>query len=803
MLLSVWLTAQKINIAGYVQDNNTGERLIGASVFSAAQKKGSITNSYGYFNYLQEKGEALTLNISYVGYLPQEIIFDNQHDTLISINLVPDLRIEEITVYGDNQHRPERELEMSVARIGVEDIRNLPSIAGEPDVLKAFQLMPGVQGGQEGTNGLYVRGGTPDQNLFLLDDVPLYNVNHVGGFVSVFDISMLKSIDLYKGGFPARYNGRVSSIMDIRLKDGNMKELHGEIGTGILLTKLMLEGPVKKDKSSFAFSVRRCNFDLLAYVQQSLFPDPAAPNDRWGFTFHDLNFKWNWIVSENDRFHLSAYFGNDITRFQTKETTDPSGEYDYSSKDLIKWGNRMFSARWNHVYGKRLFHNITLASTQYKYSNSFNYKKEGRRKTTVSSRENYLFYSSVKDYILKADFECHMRKQTIRTGINATCHNYTPAFTSYSSKYSDPVFGDTILGIPEKKTILFAAEGVVYAEYEVAYLDKVKANVGINASVFNVEGAGYLSVQPRLVFNYRFVERASLKASYSRMQQNAHLLSNSGVGLPSDLWVPSTARIKPEYSDQVALGLAHTPKKGLELSVEAYYKKMYNLIDYKAGTIIFNDAEQFTDKLEVGGKGVSKGVEILLRKNLGALNGWLGYTLSKTNRNFEAVNGGKTFPFKYDRRHEVSLVANWQIRKNITLTATWVYSTGHALTLPKAKYQLRTIGSGVLGNGDNDSYVNADIHVYGGKNSFRMPAYHRLDAGAAFSKQKKKGMRKWTVGIYNIYNQQNAYFVYFKRAPGKIVEENGVLVATEAGQTKLYQITLMPIFPYLSYSFLF
>lgn len=692
---------------------------------------------------------------------------------------------------------------MSKSTISIKEIGMLPSPIGEPDVLRAFQLMPGIQGGQEGSNGLYVRGGTPDQNLFLLDDVPLYNVNHLGGFVSVFDNSMLKSIDIHKGGFPARYGGRLSSIVDIRLKDGNMKELHGEIGVGVVLTKIMLEGPLKKDVSSFGFSFRRCNFDLLTYAQQFLIPDPSAANERYGYTFHDLNFKWNYKLTMKDRIHISAYLGNDKTRFVTKKTEIPFGNYYYSSKNIIKWGNIMLSTRWNHVYSNRLFHNFTIAYTQYKYKNSSNFQREGVGQDNFSSKDEYLFYSGINDIIAKTDFEYTLNKHTFRSGAAVITHDFTPAFSSYSSWHSNLDIGDTLLNSPEKSTKVNAFESSIYFEYEATLSSKLKTNIGINSSVYIVENTNYFLTEPRLLINYLLTSSISVKASYSRMHQYTHLLSNSGVGLPTDLWVPSTATIKPETADQFAIGLAHTGRRNIEYSLEAYHKRMDNLIEYKAGSIMFNDAEAFTNKIELNGEGISKGLEFLVQKKTGKLSGWLGYTLSKTERKFNNLNNGQAFPYKYDRRHDLSIVANWQLKPNITFSSTWVYNSGHALTLPTSKYQLRIQNSSVLDQTPDDGFYDVDIHIYNGKNKYRMPAYHRLDVGFRFSKQKPKGVRTWSLGVYNLYNQQNPYFVYFKKEPIKLVDESGGVDVKNENRVKLYQMTLMPIFPYLSYSFVF
>ncbi len=795
--------AQYGKISGFVEDSETGERLIGANVFDLSSSQGTVTNKYGFFHISGINSDPAKLQFSYIGYTTKSLSIETAKDTLLNVKLGPVIEIEEIEVTATRRQKIEEIPEMGKADIPIKKIKLLPSTTGEPDVLRAFQLMPGIQGGQEGANGLYVRGGSPDQNLFLLDDVPLYNVNHLGGFVSVFDVSMLKSIDFYKGGFPARYSGRLSSIVDLRLKDGNMNAFHWEYGIGTVMTRFMVEGPVKKEKSSFAFSIRRCNFDVLTWLQAKLFPDPLSPNDWWGYNFYDLNFKWNTKLSGKDRVYLSAYVGDDNLRFVTKETESSSGNYTYSVKERLRWGNKMFSTRWNHVYNGRLFHNFTISYTQYKYKNKYNYLREDTGENGGSEEERYLFYSGINDIMAKTDFEYMSAGHVLRMGAAGIYHRFTPAHTSLAQIYHGPTDGDTTLSPPGASARINAWEGYGYLEYEAAFFKKVKANIGINLNFYYAENKVFFTPQPRVLVNYLFRPSWSVKASYGKMQQNVHLLTNSGAGLPTDLWVPSSPAIKPEISDQVAIGLAHTAKNSIEFSIEPYYKTSNNLIEYKAGTILFDNAENFNNKIEIEGTGISKGIEFLVQKKTGKLSGWVAYTLSKATRQFEGINGGAAYPFKYDRRHDLSIVANWQINPRINMSATWICSSGHALTLPTSKYQLPLLGNSNPNDPDYP-YSYIDIHVYDGKNSYRMPVYHRLDIGFNFQKEVKKGTRTWSVGVYNAYNRQNAYFVYFKQAtPQMITQEDGTLVQVRDKDLKLYQVTLMPIFPYVSYNFSF
>lgn len=795
--------AQQFKISGFVEDSKSGERLIGVNIFDLKSNKGTITNKYGFFYVSVFNKDSIKFQFSYIGYTSKIVDIVIYNDTLLNIKLEPAIEIEAIRVTASKKYHLEEIPEMSKIDIPLKSIRQLPSTIGEPDVLRVFQLMPGVQGGQEGSSGLFVRGGSPDQNLFLLDDVPLYNVSHLGGFVSVFDVSMLKSIDFYKGGFPSRYSGRLSSIVDLRLKDGNMKDFHIEYGIGTVVTKIMAEGPLQKNKSSFALSVRRCNFDALTWLQTKLFPDPLNPNDWWGYNFYDLNFKLNSNLSDNNRIYLSAYVGDDNLRFVTKKTESSSEKYQYAVKERLRWGNKMFSMRWNHIYNNQLFQNFTLSYAQYKYKNKYNYIREDFGEKGSSEDEEYLFFSGINDLMAKTDLEYAFGNQSIKMGAAGIFHRFTPAHASLVLTYHDPLDGDTTLIPTSASTQINAWESYGYIEYERDFFNKINANIGLNLNWYFAEKKAYFTPQPRLLLNYQFMPSWAIKASYGKMQQNVHLLTNSGAGLPTDLWVPSSSNIKPEVADQIAVGLVHTTKKSIEFSIESYFKTSNNLIEYKAGTILFDNAENFNNKIEIEGAGISKGIEILAQKKTGKFSGWVAYTISKTTREFENINGGVPYPFKYDRRHDLSIVTNCQLKTNINISATWVCSSEQALTLPTNKYQLPLM---INSNSDdpNYPYSNIDIHVYDGKNSYRMPVYHRLDIGLNIKKDVKRGVRTWSLGVYNAYNKQNAYFVYFKQAPPRMIEqEDGSFIQVRDKNLKLYQVTLMPIFPYLSYNYSF
>lgn len=773
------IIAQQVTISGYVADKTTGEYLIGANVFDTTNFNGCTTNKYGYYSIKTEKGKTRAIKFSFVGYSSISLIKSFRRDTTINVKLISvTTNLSEVQVFSSKKERLEQRTEISKIDIPLHQIKSLPSLTGEADIIKAFQLMPGVQSGSEGNNGLFVRGGTPDQNLFLLDDVPIYNVSHLGGLYSVFDPSMVKSIELYKGGFPARYGGRVSAVVDVRNIDGNLYSHHGEVGFSILLSKLFLEGPIKKDKASYALSLRRSNLDIYSFVVGKMIRNPEI----YGYTFYDINLKTNYIISPRDRIFLSIYNGRDNFFYKLKEKVSSFQEYDYLSKYNTSWGNSSASLRWYHVFNGKLFNNLTLAYSKYQYKNySFSQQKVKPENSFLSDEYQYL--SNVRDLILKTDLEVPLDKNKLRTGVMYVRHFFNPGSVSYSQKVQMNQI-DTVTNSPEPSLNLSSNEITAYLEYSWHLKEKLSGNFGINSNYYFDGKKGFKSIEPRILLNYLILQNLAIKVSYCLMQQNLHLLTNSNTGLPSDIWLPSTFRIKPEGSRQISLGLAHTTNRGYEVSIESYIKKLSNLIDYKEGVLIYENSLNWDEKIETEGIGFVRGIEFLLQKKEGRINGWIGYTISKNERKFKNLNSGEYFPFLYDQRHDFSIVLNYELSKKFSFSGTWIYHTGHAITLPTGKYQLIDINSYNPGN----QYLTKDVHIYSDKNEYRLPAYHRLDFGINYTKPTERGIKKWTLGIYNAYNRQNAYYLYFK---------------TENGVTKLFQQSLFPLIVNFGYSFLF
>ena len=778
LLKSNIIYSQEITISGYVADKTTGEYLIGANISDTLSVNGCITNKYGYYSLNIKKGKPIALRFSFVGYSPIILIRLLKSDTIINIDLLSGTKLSEVQVFSSKKERLEQRNEISKIDIPINQIKNLPSITGEADILKAYQLMPGIQSGSEGNNGLYVRGGTPDQNLFLLDDVPLYNVSHLGGLYSVFDPSMLKSIEFFKGGFPARYGGHVSAVVDVRYKDGNLYSHHGEAGYSILLSKLFLEGPIKRSKTSYILSVRRSNLDLYSYVIGQLIRNPEIN----GYTFYDINLKINYIFSVKDRIYLSTYIGKDNFFYKLKETVTSLQEYDYRSKFNTTWGNSTASLRWYHMFNGKLFNNFTLAYCKYQYKKYSLSQQEVIPDNSILSDE-YQYLSNVRDLIMRTDIEVPLYSNKMRTGLMFIRHSFNPGSVSFSQKVKINQL-DTVTNSPEPNLNLSANEITAYFEYSWHYKEVFSGNFGLNTDYYFNDENNFKSIEPRILINYLFLKDFALKASYCLMQQNLHLLTNSNTGLPSDIWIPSTFNIKPERSQQISLGLAHTTKKGYEISIESYIKKLSNLIDYKEGVLIYESSINWDDKIETGGSGNARGIEFLIQKKEGRLNGWIGYTISKNERRFKNLNNGRYFPFLYDQRNDFSLVCNYELSKKISFSGTWTYHTGHAITLPTGKYQLIDINS----YNPENKYITNDVHIYSEKNGYRLPPYHRLDFGINYTKPKRKGLSKWTFGLYNAYNRQNAYYLYFK---------------TTNGIAKLYQQSLFPLLVNFGYSFVY
>lgn len=774
----------KYTISGYINEKGSKENLPGATVFVPGLKTGVTSNSYGFYS-ITLPADTLEVSFSFVGYKPQTYKVKLFSNLQLDIALESQGQLQEVEVTAKSEEKISEDVQMSKIELPVEQIKSLPALLGEKDVLKAIQLLPGVQKGSEGNSGIYVRGGGPDQNLIILDGAPVYNASHLFGFFSLFNGDALKSVELTKGGFPARYGGRLSSVIDMQMKDGNKEKVKADVGIGLISSRLTIEGPIKKDKASFLISGRRTYIDLLARPLIKRLEDGATT----GYYFYDLNTKLNYILNHKNKIYLSGYFGQDRFYAHTEDNNDKTDAG-------LQWGNATGTLRWNHLWTEKLFSNVSFIFSDYKFGVSI-------KDQNGADYEELSYQSGIRDYSMKADLDFfpNVRHQ-IKSGFAATFHRFIPNAVVTKNSFADA---------SSSKTQIDATETAVYVEDDYKITTKWRMNAGMRLTNFNVRSSSYINPEPRLSLRYAFKRTWALKASYAMMNQYLHLLSNSGFSLPTDLWVPATDRVKPQQAQQVALGLAKDLKikeSDFFVSLEGYYKRSKNVIGYKEGASFFDVTNLDGSKTKItyedivtSGNAESYGAEFFLQKKTGKFTGWVGYTLSWTWLTFTDLNFGKRFPARYDRRHDISVVGIYKLSKKISLSAIWVYGTGNAITLPLSSYQLQDHSSqyssmivppDAIAHGFNrsGSYFAPIVNDYGSKNSFRMAPYHRLDLAIQFHKIRKKYERIFELGVYNAYNRANPFYYYTETDPQTHI-------------TKLKQVSLFPIIPSIAWTWKF
>ncbi|WP_158856437.1 TonB-dependent receptor [Lunatibacter salilacus] len=762
-------------LSGYVEDADSGERLFGASVWVAGTSQGTTTNFYGYFSLLSAEENAV-LKVSYVGYEPIEIAITDQDPFALLIKLDPLGDLEEVTITSSRELPPERQAQVSAVSIPIKQIQQLPAVGGEVDLMRGLQLLPGVQSGREGLTGLYVRGGGPDQNLILLDGIPLYNVSHLGGIFSVFNPDILSDVNLIKGGFPARYGGRLSSVLNIKVREGNRNETQTQGAIGLASARLSHEGPITKGKGSYLLAMRRSYIDAFTRPISRI---TSGGETSFGYTFYDLNGKINYDLSGKDKVYASVYTGHD------RAVVNTSSSDDIKASSNFQWGNVLATARWNRLVSDRIFTNLSLGYTRYNYSIGFDQEE-------LDTDNAFLFnYSSgIEDLSLRYDWEFYLNnKHSLRTGLHFTEHFFTPGVNLFRTQ-QETVKTDTVFG----SFNVNARELSVYVEDDWEISKRLRMNLGLHLNGYHVNGANYLSPQPRVTASYMTGARSAVKLSYAQMQQNVHLLSSSGAGLPTDLWVPATERTAPQFSSQITAAYNKSFSGGYEASAEVYYKTMDNLIAYSDGVNWLEGAEDWQDKIERNGQGLSRGLELFLHKKEGRFTGWIGYTLAKSDLQFETINEGRSFPDRFDRRHDVGLFLNYEINKRVSVSGTWVYGTGNAITLGQSRYM--GVAEGIPNLSDQRFGFNRHVEYYEGRNNFRMRAYHRADVGIRFTKPKKWGERTWNLGFYNAYSRANPFYYYWSN--------QSLFFFNSADDSRsLRQIALFPIIPSFSYEFKF
>ncbi len=753
------LTAQDFTISGNLRDASNGEDMIGATVSVKETTIGSVANIYGFYSLTLPKGD-YTLLINFIGYKSQEVTIALDKNISINFELSPSSsELEEVVITAEKEDENITKTQVGVETISIKEIESIPVLFGEKDVLKIIQMLPGVKSAGEGSAGFSVRGGGLGQNLILLDEAPVYNPSHLLGFFSVFNSDALKSATLYKGGIPAEYGGRASSVLDIRMKDGNSKKLSVSGGIGLISSRLTVEAPIVKDKGSFMISGRRTYADLFLNLTDEF--------EDTNLYFYDLNMKANYRFGEKDRVFLSGYLGRD--------------EFGFEDQFGIDWGNKTATLRWNHLFSDKLFSNTSLIYSDYSYGLGFGADDD---RVTITS--------SIEDWNFKQDFTLFANQNnTIKFGGNFIHHTFQTGQidAGESSGFSPAPSNDS-----------YALEGAIYLQNEQIINSKLSMNYGLRYSLFDQIGPGtahtfdengeilssidyekgesmqfYHGLEPRASVKYQLNTVSSIKAGYNRNYQYLHLLSNSTSGTPTDLWVASSTNIKPQLADQVSLGYFRNFKDNMfEFSLEGYYKNMQDLVDYRVGADIF--LNNTIESELIYGTGYAYGAEFLLKKKRGKFTGWLSYTYSRTFRTFDDVDNGDPFPARQDRVHDLAIVAMYDLTAKLKVSANWVFNTGDAVTFPSGKYE----SDGII------------VPFYTERNGYRMPNYHRLDLGLTWQvKKTEKFESSWNFSIYNAYGRENAYQITFQQDPDN------------PSQTQAVQLALFKWVPSFSYNFKF
>jgi hypothetical protein len=761
MLTSVAFGQSKYTISGTIKDKKSGESMIGVTVrIKELKATGTTTNEFGFYSLTIPEG-TYTVIYNYVGYKPQSKNINLSKNTKVDMSFDDNSQdLNEVVVRSTREDENIKNPQAGVEKLDIKEINKLPVLMGERDVLKTIQLVPGIKSAGEGNTGFYVRGGAADQNLILLDDAPVYNASHLLGFFSTFNSDAIKDATIYKGGMPSQYGGRLSSVLDIRMNEGNNQDYHVSGGIGLISAKLNVEGPIQKDKSSFLITGRRTYADALLRLSGD---DRFSNNTLY---FYDLNAKANYIFSDKDRLYVSGYFGRDKLGYQ-----DLFG---------LDWGNATGTLRWNHIMNSKLFSNTSLIYSDYSYK--VNVKFGGT---------DFQIKSRIRDWTLKQEFQYFANpRNSIRFGLMSVYHTVVPGqmTASESSGITPPVLQNR-----------YSWENALYANNTWKASEKLEVIYGLRLSAFSILGPGefydisngevtgsntyksgdfvktYLNLEPRVSAAYQLNEKSSIKAAYSRTTQNMHLISNSTTSNPTDKWIPSSNNVKPEIADQGSIGyFRNFFDNKFEFSVEGYYKYMQNQIDYKDGADVTNSDKSETELLF--GQGRAYGIEFFFKKKVGRFNGWIGYTLSRSEKQIDGINNNNWYAARQDRTHDISIVGIYELSKKWTLSATFVYYTGNAITFPSGKYNVD----------------GQEVFYYTERNGYRMPDYHRLDFGATWKlRERKNSSSELAFSLYNVYGRQNAYMINFRESE------------TNPNTTEAYQIALFRWVPSISYNFKF
>lgn len=754
------ITQKHVTLSGYVNDAKTGETLIGATItIKEKQEIGTVTNGYGFYSITLPAG-TYQIIVRYLGYTPKMLPIKLKQSELMTISLTPEVNdLEEVVVTGRRQDENLIQPQMGLQKINIKETSAIPVLFGEQDVMKTLQLLPGIESAGDGNSGFNVRGGAIDQNLILLDEATVNNPSHLMGFFSVFNSDAIKNVSVYKGNEPAEYGGRLSSVIDLKMDDGNDKNYRVSGGIGLISSRINIQGPIVKNKGSFIISARRTYADLFLKLSK----DTTLNQSK--LYFYDLNAKANYTIDDKNRIYLSGYFGKDV--------------FGLANTFGINWGNTTATLRWNHLFSDRIFSNTSLIYSNYNY------------KININSGEQINIISQIQDFNFKQDFQDYIsEKSTLKFGYQSIYHSIIPGvITAYGENIS-------MKSLTNKQSW----ENAIYLSHQYRFNRNFSTEYSVRATSFSLFGPGdfytydangntidtthyaaghvvksYFSIEPRVTLNFMTNKSSSIKVAYARNTQNLHLLSNSTSSYPTDLWIPSSNNVKPEIADQVSLGYYHNFNNNqYEFSAEMYYKTLQNQIDYHNGAQLM--LNENVESQILFGKGRAYGLELFFKKRTGRFNGWISYTLSRSENKFDAINNGHYFPTNQDRTHDISVVGIYNLNKSWTLSATWVYNTGNAVTFPSGKYQIDGI----------------TMFYYSQRNGNRMPPYHRLDLGATWiTKKTNKFESSWTFSIYNAYGRDNPYTITFQNDK------------TDPTKTDAIQTTLFKFVPSISYDFKF
>lgn len=801
---------KQVTVSGFVRDKRSAESLIGASVYESGSRVGTASNNFGFFSLTLPGGD-ITIRASYIGYTGRLYNLTGlERDTVLTIELEPSASLQEVVVTGQSTSKQSvLSTQMGALEINQQTIRSTPVMFGEADIIKTLQLTPGVSSGTEGTAGMYVRGGNVDENLFLIDGNPVYQINHIGGIFSAFNPEAISGMDFFKSGFPSRYGGRLSSVVDVHMKEGNMKEYHGSATLGLISGNLNFEGPIVKDRTSFNISLRRTWLDVLSAPALAIANKITKKNGirtRARYAFHDLNLKVNHIFNDRSRMYFSLYNGNDVLKggssdFPSSSNTEDS--YNYDTDVSLRWGNIMATTGWTYVFNNRLFGKLSGVFTRYHSKlRSTDHDIEGKE----GDSDYYERFSEnttntgIMDLGVRTSFDyLPVHSHHIRFGGDYLVHRFRPEYNRSSSFDKSQDFISNI-NKEYANDLLWGHEAGVFAEDDWTLLPSVRINAGVRFSLFNVQGKTYTGVEPRVSLRWLLADNLSFKASYSRMNQYVHLISNSFISLPTDAWMPVTRKLKPLLSDQVSAGFYYDLNKTYSFSVEGYYKTMENLLEYRDGHTFTPSYLNWEDKLTAG-DGRAYGAEFMVRKETGRTTGWIGYGLSWADRKFDELNLGERYPARFDNRHKLNIVVMHKISPKVEISAAWSYASGNHVTLSLENYMENGSLNYVHGNGYDLPYTGSwGIDYYEGRNNYQLPAYHRLDLGIKIYRPKKKGrMGIWTVSIYNVYSRMNPFMIHKTdkevRDPSSSYGYKVVPVFKTVG--------IMPIIPSVSYTYKF